>query len=147
MERERIRARLERHIVDLDPKPLALALHAEKIRKLLAIDDKVEASRAQFGAPFRRPVLRTDEDIVASALLHFERRRRVGDGMAETVREQIAGPHLVDELRINRPSAEVLKLLAFEQDRLGRDRPSRAKRHQCRHQPFHASFPFSITCQ
>ena len=91
----------------------------EKIRKLLAIDDKVEASRAQFGAPFRRPVLRTDEDVVASALLHLKRRRRIGDGMPKTMREQITRAHLVDELRIDRPAAEVPELLALKENRLG----------------------------
>ena len=150
--RDRIHARLKRNIIGLDPLPAAKPLPAKQIRQFNAVNRKLERSSpvgpaAPLRKPLVNPVLGSDVNVVAPRRLDLERRRRVGDGLAETVREQIAGPHLVDELRINRPSAEVLELLAFKQNRLGRDRPSRAERHQCRHQPFHASFPFSITCQ
>ena len=116
MQGERVLALLKRHIVRLDPVPFALPLAAEEVRQRLSVDDKFECARADIGMPRTSPVLRPHPDVVLSAI-RDKRRLRVGDGLAESVREEIRRAHLVHELGVVDPSTIVLKPLRLDLDR------------------------------
>jgi len=60
------------------------------------------------------PVLGAREHGIFTAFGNSYARARVRHRPAGAVRKKIAGPHLVDELRIDRPSARVGKPLAFD---------------------------------
>ena len=117
MQGERVLALLKRHIIRLDPQPFAFPLAAEEVRQRLSVDDKFECARADIGMPRTSPVLRPHPDIVLSAV-RDERRLRVGDGLAESVRKKIRRAHLVHELSVVHPSTVVLKPLRLDLDRL-----------------------------
>ena len=92
------------------------ALGAEGGAERLAVDEHLEPARRARRFPRRDPIARADPDAVLAGGGKLHGGLRVAHRLAQPVRQQIGRAHLVHELLVHHPAAEVGELLGFEQD-------------------------------
>ena len=91
-------------------------------------------------APRRGPVARARPHVVSARRRTVKRGDGVSHGLPHAVREQEARPHLVDELRVDRPPATVGELFGLEADRRAVDGNRRPQ-----HRAYHKTWSFHFT--
>jgi len=108
------------HCAAILPMP-GSALGAEGGAERLAVDQHLEPARRPRRLPGGDPVPRAHPDPVLAGSRKPHSSLRVAHGLAQPVGQQVGRPHLVHELLVHQPPAEVGELLALDQDngRLG----------------------------
>jgi hypothetical protein len=82
-----------------------------------AVDQYLEPPRRTGRLPRRHPVAGPHPDAVLSGTWQSDRRPCVFDRFAQSMSQQERRTHLVHELRIGQPAAQVVELLGFDQHR------------------------------
>ena len=80
-----------------------------------AVHEDLEAAGAAFYLELRDPVHGAHEGVVGARFGEADRRRGVGHGLAEAVREHVRRAHEVDELRIEEPPAVLFEALSLDE--------------------------------
>ena len=122
------------------------ALGSKGLGQGFAVDQYFEATRLAFGFPTSHPILGSHVDVVRSGFGKGDFGGGVFDCTTEPMSQHVGRTHLVDELRVELPTAVIGKTLCFHQNGLGTSDFVRRGKHLNRNQQTnngtdHGNFP------
>ncbi len=100
------------------PKPLS-TFGPKRLANRLAIDKYLELSGLTGSFPTSNPVFGTNENFILTEFRKSDFGRRVSDRFTQSMSKQIGRSHVIDELRVQFPTAMRLKTFGLYQDLLG----------------------------